>query len=69
MPPPLRTTIPIARSDTVVWVVAATGDIDMIGNPLIHGTWGVFVLDAQTGAELARDVGQGPSWPRYFDKL
>lgn len=59
----------LLKPETIVWVVAATGEIELLGNPVIRGTWAIIVLDSTTGIELARDVGQGPSWPAYFATL
>jgi hypothetical protein len=58
----------LVSAETVVWVVAATGDFELIGGSDTHATWAVFVLDARTRTELARDVGRANMWPRYFDE-
>ena len=57
-----------AADDADVHVIAVTGQVEPLAGTGAARDWGIIVLDASSGLEIARDIGPGQV-PDYFERI
>ena len=66
--PGRTSTLPYTDPDQVIWVVAISGEVvPQLGRGFV-GSWGIYLVAADSGDILGTLAGGGP-WPSYFDGL